>query len=289
MRKYYYLLFLILFVTCTKDESNQELKACFSIVNTKFSVGDTISFLNCSENALNYQWDFGDGQNSTENEPTHIFTKTGEYEIKLLASKDDLVDSFSTKISVLPLPDKILYKELNPTVQLNTVKSITSYNYGICTEDRPTPRDSITSWGLDIDSDSKNDFKFIVEHSNWATDHPNDYCGHCNIYVYFIKMKALNSGDSISYNPHMDEPKSYNTTEYISTTDAFRNFNILYIQGGCGSVIPRFKFQDSYIGIKHGNKLGWIHIVPFGINGIEIKEFAINDTENNAIKAGRKN
>lgn len=199
MRKYYYLLFLILFVTCEKDDSkNQTLKACFSIPDAPINVGDTISFHNCSENSVSYHWDFGDGQSSTDKEPEHTYNKIGEYKITLLASNDNLVDTFSINLSVIPLPDNIIYKELNPTVQLNTVNSITSYNYGICTEERPAPLDSTTFWELDIDSDLKNDFRFKVEHYNWATTHPNDYCGHCNIYLYDIRILALTPGDSIS-------------------------------------------------------------------------------------------
>lgn len=291
MKKYYYLLLIILLVTCKKDESNnQRLKACFSIVNTPISIGDTVSFCNCSENSVNYHWDFGDGQISTNKEPTHIYKKIGVYEIQLIASIDNLIDTFSTNISVLPLPDNISYKELNPTVQLHTVNSINSYNYGICTEDRPAPLDSTTFWDLDIDSDLKNDFRFNVKHVNWATIDPNLYCGHCNIYVYFIDILAFTPGDSISvYRNSDDGPKCYNTTEYVADTGSWGNSDHLYIQGGCrSSGIPNFKFQDTYIGVKHQKKLGWIHIAPFGINGIEIKEFALNNTENNPIKAGRK-
>lgn len=292
MRKYYYLLLFVLLISCKKDESKTEttIKACFTILNPQIHIGDTISFSNCSENSVSYHWDFGDGLNSSDKEPTHIYNKIGVYDIMLIASNNSYVDTFSTKISVLPLPDNISYKELSPTIQLNTVNSITNYDFGICTEERPTPMDSTTFWDLDIDSDLKNDFRFVVKHLNWATINPSQYCGHCNIYVYFVDILALTPGDAISVYRNSDNgPKCYAKTESVATTDSWGNSDHLYIKGGCrSSGIPNFTFQDTYIGVKHQNKLGWIHIIPFGINGIEIKEFALNNTENNPIRAGRR-
>lgn len=48
--------------------------------------GMTASFSNSSSNATNYQWDFGDGNFSTQTSPSHSYTANGIYLVTLTAS-----------------------------------------------------------------------------------------------------------------------------------------------------------------------------------------------------------
>lgn len=50
--------------------------------------GDTIRFSNASTDADSYEWDFGDGSGSEEEEPFHVFADPGNYEVVLKASND---------------------------------------------------------------------------------------------------------------------------------------------------------------------------------------------------------
>lgn len=45
-------------------------------------------FRNLSENATNFSWEFGDGNTSTEESPSHAYTEEGFYDITLIASND---------------------------------------------------------------------------------------------------------------------------------------------------------------------------------------------------------
>lgn len=184
------------------------------------------------------------------------------------------------------IPDNIIYTNLSPTIKLNTVNSFKYVDYNICSVNYPSPSDSSTFFDIDIDSDLQNDFRFVVRHFNWTTAYTTTYCGHCTIFAYDILIFGLNPNDSISINTLIAGPKCYDSASIISTLAIWRDFDVLYSQGGCAAV--NFAFNDSYIGVKHQNKLGWIHIAPFGYNGIEIKEYAINETENKSIKAGQK-
>ncbi|WP_443944462.1 gliding motility-associated C-terminal domain-containing protein [Pedobacter sp. AW1-32] len=53
--------------------------------NMKFAVPAPINFINSSANADFYEWDFGDGQTSSEIHPRHIYTQNGIFKIKLTA------------------------------------------------------------------------------------------------------------------------------------------------------------------------------------------------------------
>ncbi len=43
----------------------------------------TVLFIDNSENAVSYEWDFGDGNTSTEAEPSHTYTESGNYPISV--------------------------------------------------------------------------------------------------------------------------------------------------------------------------------------------------------------
>jgi PKD repeat protein len=62
--------------------------------------GDTIRFINTSRNADAYQWDFGDGNFSLEQEPSHIYEDAGVFEVILDASNDQGSQTISQSITI---------------------------------------------------------------------------------------------------------------------------------------------------------------------------------------------
>jgi len=48
----------------------------------------TVTFTNASTNATSYEWDFGDGETSTEENPVHVYQSSGEFEVTLTASNE---------------------------------------------------------------------------------------------------------------------------------------------------------------------------------------------------------
>lgn len=61
-----------------------------------------LTLSNKSANCLSYFWDFGDGSQSTEFEPTHQYTQPGSYVVSLIAYNDycSTEDDYSVEISV---------------------------------------------------------------------------------------------------------------------------------------------------------------------------------------------
>ena len=67
--------------------------------------GDTVHFQNTSSGAIGYSWDFGDGNQSVLANPTHIYTDTGTYTIRLIATAPTgCVDSFFNTITIIQEP-----------------------------------------------------------------------------------------------------------------------------------------------------------------------------------------
>jgi len=60
-----------------------------------------VTFTNFSQNATSYSWDFGDGNSSTEENPTHEYEEAGEYEVTLTASNEvGATSTFSENIEI---------------------------------------------------------------------------------------------------------------------------------------------------------------------------------------------
>jgi gliding motility-associated-like protein len=94
--------------------SNTSFKLDFQItyaVDAKFDVTPilgcnpmTVNVTDKSFNALNYQWDFGDGTTDTVANPNHTYTQAGKYTITLVISNPNscnLADSFTRTVEVL--------------------------------------------------------------------------------------------------------------------------------------------------------------------------------------------
>ncbi len=76
-----------------KEGTENPPHACFTAPDT-VEINQPVLFLNCSEYALTYEWDFGDGGTSTALNPLHAYATEGVYQVKLTAhgvkeTKDD--------------------------------------------------------------------------------------------------------------------------------------------------------------------------------------------------------
>ena len=91
------------FLSCDSDDDsvqNNTLSSGYTYVR-EASPG-VITFINTSENADTYVWDFGDGTTSIIKDPVKTYTQTGEYVVNLTAknNKTGEVKSYSSTISI---------------------------------------------------------------------------------------------------------------------------------------------------------------------------------------------
>ena len=62
------------------------------------------NFSSTSIGASSVLWDFGDGGTSTSNNPTHVFTSSGVFNVKLKAFSSTCVDSITIPVTINPQP-----------------------------------------------------------------------------------------------------------------------------------------------------------------------------------------
>jgi PKD repeat protein len=103
-------LLLITFSSCQKErEPAPEPVASFQyeISNNNYL---EVSFTSYSQNAVSFSWNFGDGGNSTEENPTHTYSGEGNYLVTLTVQNSDGVTSVFSETVQIADPDKALKK-----------------------------------------------------------------------------------------------------------------------------------------------------------------------------------
>ena len=64
----------------------------------------SVQFTDFSQNVTSTNWDFGDGSNSTDQNPEHTYSAAGNYTVNLIVSNTNGTDSKSAQITVSEKP-----------------------------------------------------------------------------------------------------------------------------------------------------------------------------------------
>ena len=75
-------------------------KANFSFENDSCGAPCTIIFMNSSQKATEYIWNFGEGNNSSELNPSYIYEIPGSYTVMLIASNGEIKDTIFKSITI---------------------------------------------------------------------------------------------------------------------------------------------------------------------------------------------
>jgi hypothetical protein len=124
----------LFFSSCGKDEPTPDTTATsaanFSFAENGNFAPSKFTFLNSSTNADLYNWDFGDGQSSTDKDPTHVFTKGGTYNVTLKARRIGGTESIINKtVTVKNVPTKLIINSLKLTAFPATTSTGAGWDY----------------------------------------------------------------------------------------------------------------------------------------------------------------
>ena len=105
--------------TETKEKIDLKISAEFIVYNNRVCYGEKVSFEAIENNKLfTYYWDFGDGINSSEINPSHIYNNSGTYTVSLELTNTK-TNQKTTKVQknivrILPTPNvSINYSEVS--------------------------------------------------------------------------------------------------------------------------------------------------------------------------------
>ena len=114
----------------------EQPQASFTVSNTSPKVGESVRFTNNSMDAESYEWDFGDGEYSTQMSPSHKYSEAGTQYVTMTAfsKKRKKSDTDYRTINVKAVGDVMFWTDestiYNITVTLENVdKIITGYYY----------------------------------------------------------------------------------------------------------------------------------------------------------------
>lgn len=102
----------------------------------------TVNFTNLSSNAASYSWNFGDGQNSTSTNPSHVYTNAGNFSVTLTATG-------AGGINVLALANYIVVTNTPPVLSPISDETILETTPLIFTNMASDADDDVLTFSLD--------------------------------------------------------------------------------------------------------------------------------------------
>lgn len=120
---------LVVFASCTKQPS-----AYFSYSPSNPNAGETVKFHDGSSDAYSYDWQFGDGSSSSSSDPSHVYSKGGNYSVKLnvYSKNGKKSDSYYQNIKVNETGDMMFWTDASTQYVIDVTfrgseKTISSY------------------------------------------------------------------------------------------------------------------------------------------------------------------
>lgn len=93
---------LLIWSGCKKDSGDNTLKADFTYELTG-NPGE-VTFTNQSRNAQTYEWNFGDGSQSTVTSPTHTYDQNGDFIVHLKAFGPGETNAVTDTLTINNIP-----------------------------------------------------------------------------------------------------------------------------------------------------------------------------------------
>ncbi len=148
--------------------------ADFNGTPTTILDGQSVSFTDASQNAAEWSWNFGDGETSTEQNPTHIYTTVGTYTVSLTVT-NPLGNDTETKTDYI-------------TVNLNTNPPVADFE-----ADQTNINPGGTVNFTDLSTNNPNQWTWTFEGANITTSNEqNPSVTYSNPGTYQVSLQATN-------------------------------------------------------------------------------------------------
>lgn len=251
------LLMLLAFAGCKDDEDPAPADKEVTAVFTYSAEGNKITFVNASVNATSYQWTFGDGNSSSEKDPSHTYAAPGKYSVKLKASNP----TFNNEVTI-----EVVTENAGPIASVIVGKKWMAVRgdalaiaMGPQTEDwtYSTPAGTWFSWGditgaaaqlLTRESLSNDEYTFNVD-GTYNVDFKGDFWGEFGIWQ---GIEGANEADiaivagKLPLNKDGDDVSAFVTGTWDWEVDEVNK--TLAVKGAGAHILnPRYKnTQSSY-------------------------------------------
>jgi PKD repeat protein len=209
---------------------NLPVTADFTVDNTMLcNLPATVQFINTSQNALSYLWNFGDGNTSTAINPSHVYTINGLFSVSLTADagicgSDVKVYSNMIQIGNVPPAANFSASNLTPVVG----NTITFNDLSDCTP---------TSWSWSFNPAAPVTF---MNGTNSNSQHPQVSFSQTGIYS--VTLTATNTSGS-----DVEEKTNYiNVINCIYCTSSFSNLTDEWISNVTFNTINNNSGSTSY-------------------------------------------
>lgn len=118
----------LLVLSCETDDQLPKPVAEFSASKTSVTTDEIVYFTNQSENGKTYLWNFGDGEKSDLESPSHKFTSAGVFLVKLEVSNGNESVEKSLTISVEKLEPVADFSISSPEAGVNEAVRFTNHS-----------------------------------------------------------------------------------------------------------------------------------------------------------------
>lgn len=136
MKKIFYILVILSLAVISCKKTPDPARADFEMqVSGDPEVGKEISFINKSQNAVSFDWDFGDGYASQDENPFYTYNSTGTFTVRLTVKGENGDESSATltvdvKIPTLLVVEVVEYYDeyVVPGAEVRLYESLVDWN-----------------------------------------------------------------------------------------------------------------------------------------------------------------
>ena len=195
-----------------------DVNACFTVsipehytLGNSYYVNEPVNFVNCSQNAVSYDWNFGDGFASNQKNPTHVYAEAGTYQVTLTATGYGSYDTFTDAVTITGSTDlNILVMYLGTE---DPVSNCEVQLYGSQTdwENLTNPVSDVLTTGTNgiVEFDGLNPVEYYIDAYKSVSDtsyYSNYYQGYATLPLEENKINYYNIYVELLYETNKKRP-----------------------------------------------------------------------------------